>query len=1388
MLRTVLAVLLAAQVMTARAEQEAARPAMPLPGIDLVSEGPEGLSLLLAPSSAPVRVRVAVPPEAPSIIARAPALGPEPLPLRVVERGWRGLAPFAVVELTLPAAIGPIAVDLSFAPGPDLPADVPRALMPAADVPALAGLAPMPATPLLNEATARAIAARASGSALAAARPRLALPGRAPGQTFRLRAPVAPMAGERRLGPVGMPPAAPAAFDGARVRIMITPDAPGVPAGPALFRLTASMLVGLGLDLADVRFADLRLVTLDTRSPTLLITKVPLRRHDPDGNGLFGVGEWIEFWGEPMLGESFRNEYQGADFTDDRGYVLDVAPADPSPVMDETLDARPVSPATPDFLATAHAERDDLFLNNTRAGRPAIDHFYWCSTERLSWAGGAEARRTETVVLPRLASTSARRGAIRARLLHRLDDQPASPDFRSVLDLNARASLSDITGDGFAVVEHEATGLVAGTDLVASSTVVLRAPGMPGAAANLFELDEIEIDYPRTFDVDGGKLVFTHAPGASVVARGLTSPDVTVLDVTEPFAPRVAQNVVLAAGTAAFELAGGPDPVRYAVQETPPGEPAILPLSLSLLGPPTLRGTSAGGDVVVIGPRAWVEPPLPGLSRWMAHRQGQGLAVRLVATEDLVDEFAAGTFTPFVLGAMLAEAMASWTPAPRYALLLGDASMDYKDLTGGVVLDGATCTPAPDPCGQNETAWVQHVPTRIFDSPGDTQFLGWFASDVISALVVGADWEADVAIGRLPVRSAAEADAALDKVIAHENAALLRAPWTSRVLLVADKIALPIEQSFETFQNDARDAHVLPRFSATELYYQRDFGGGPPEPFTQELHDTWTDPLRSGAVLSYVGHGSAYRWSSDDVLLNRGTAPCRNDVTALSGAGLPEPFVLNSNCITGTFTYSLGPSLLEELVRAPAGGAIAAYGPTGISELGDAQDVLNAAYGRMHGRDGRDGRAGDVALAVQHSLGLLAAVDPAPLLSHAFLGDPSLRLAIPYGPAAVGLTAVPGDAIVDLSWPATPGAATHDLWRSDTGVGGTYERIAIGLTGTTHRDAGDPPGPLGPVVNNQLYHYALEAVDADGHPGKWSPRVPARPCSMAPPQPAGAITLTPGACTGSFTVRWGASATPGLQGYRLRVYRGALAQGVPVRTMLAPGIFASVTGLIAWQQYAFTVSPVTWCDVEGPASGPVTGRSTCALALDPPAFITDLRLARSGPADVALTWSPVSETVRGTPATIAGYRVFRSGSAGFVADATSEVASPATPGHVDGNRVGAAPSLEFYAVSAVDSAGRRGGAGHDLPQGVRNVSVTDLGAELELTWAMPRYDIRGEITPLGSFDVYQSDTALDRARIETESLVPVTTVAAPPARIPDVPGFTNIFVVPQDIHGTRSAD
>jgi hypothetical protein len=163
-------------------------------------------------------------------------------------------------------------------------------------------------------------------------------------------------------------------------------------------------------------------------------------------------------------------------------------------------------------------------------------------------------------------------------------------------------------------------------------------------------------------------------------------------------------------------------------------------------------------------------------------------------------------------------------------------------------------------------------------------------------------------------------------------------------------------------------------------------------------------------------------------------------------------------------------------------------------------------------------------------------------------------------PAPTGLTATAGSASVSLSWTASTGATSYNVYRGTTSGGEGATPIATGITTTSYPDTG--------LTNGQEYFYEVAAVNSAGT-SAMSNEASATPEAPAPPAPTG-LTATAG--TASVSLSW--TASTGATSYN--VYRGTTAGGESA-TPIATGITTTAypdTGLTNGQIYYYEVAAV----------------------------------------------------------------------------------------------------------------------------------------------------------------------------------------------------------------------
>ena len=354
----------------------------------------------------------------------------------------------------------------------------------------------------------------------------------------------------------------------------------------------------------------------------------------------------------------------------------------------------------------------------------------------------------------------------------------------------------------------------------------------------------------------------------------------------------------------------------------------------------SLRSTKYPVDYLVVGPRSFLSTVQPLLDL----RREQGLRSRAVSIEEVYDAFGYGESSPQALQEFLAYVYHHWPqPSPRYVLLVGDATYDFKDYLG-------TGT-------ENQVPPLQ-VRTRYL----------WTASDPSYAAVNGQDPFPDFAIGRLPASTAEELRVMVAKLLAYETGEM---SLSGPAVLVADNT-----DPGGNFQAtaEALASGVLASQELTKIYLGQ-LGTASTRRAVVEAFD------RGASLMSYIGHGSVNLWAQEKIFEN-----------ATVGELLPQsqqPVVLTMNCYNGWFSIPGSDSLSEELVKADGRGAIAAFSPSGLSLNAPAHWLHRALLEEL--LSGRHATLGDAVLAAQAAYADTGAFPELLSIFHLF-GDPAMQI------------------------------------------------------------------------------------------------------------------------------------------------------------------------------------------------------------------------------------------------------------------------------------------------------------------------------------------------------------------------------------------------------------
>jgi len=582
--------------------------------------------------------------------------------------------------------------------------------------------------------------------------------------------------------------------------------------------------------------------------------------------------------------------------------------------------AMPVASAAPGGAAVAEAWTDERWEKDVQylPGLMQAESPWLWETLLATWI------RSYPMELGRLASASEP-----ARLsvwLQGGTDFPESPDHHVRIRVNGN-SVGEASWDGQTPYRLDAE-LAPGTLVEGANLFQIENVGDTTAQYSQLFLDKYELRSARQLAAQAGSFdgVF-HAAGSAEI-RDLPL-GTMVLDTTEPVARWLVDTRASSLGVSFRTEAG-----RRYLAVSPQ---AVRSVAVRLAGPPSLRG-ALRADYLVVGPREFLAAAEPLLEQ----RRGQGLESMSAAIEDVYDEFGYGEAHPEALKAFLECAFHSWERAPRYVLLLGDATYDFKNSLG--------------------TRTLNRVPPMIIR---DTYL--WTVSDPEYAFVNGSDQLPDVALGRLPAANVAEAERLVRKVLDWEN---LGFDLTGRAVLVADNA-----DAAGDFESDAdRLAANFLADRSVEKVYLSQLGSGT-RPAITNAFDT------GASLMAYLGHGGTAVWASENIWNF-------SDVARLAPQA-QQPFLMTMDCLNGFFHHPRYNSLSEEFLKADGKGVVGTLAPSSLSVHWAADVYLEALTRELV--SGRHQRLGDALLAAQAAY-IEAGARPELLRTYQLLADPALPI------------------------------------------------------------------------------------------------------------------------------------------------------------------------------------------------------------------------------------------------------------------------------------------------------------------------------------------------------------------------------------------------------------
>jgi hypothetical protein len=468
-------------------------------------------------------------------------------------------------------------------------------------------------------------------------------------------------------------------------------------------------------------------------------------------------------------------------------------------------------------------------------------------------------------------------------------------------------------------------------------------------------VDYVRFTYPHTFKADTNSLKFNLRGSQTIKVDGFSLPSVRLIDYTDPLNVRISKPPSEASALG-YAITVPPSESRsktqrllYAFPQGQFDQPAALSLSQpSSLNQGDLSPTiTSGADFLIIAHKNFIASMAPLVSK----RQSEGRIAAVIDVDDIYDEFGYGAHGPQAIKDFLEYALTStnWVTKPLYIIFAGDASFDARNYQGIGDFD--------------------FVPTKLVDATYSETATDDWVGDFHGGPGDSPDGISDIPVGRLPFRTAAEANLIVSKIVNFAPQ-----PQPQSAMLVAD------EDPFNIF-GFATTNDVFQSLLPTGMSVQR-LNRAPQPPGTPAQTLTKADIVNGfnagPSLVSYSGHGNVDVWTGASLF----TSP---DALALTNGTNKLSFVVVMDCLNGYFQDPTVLSLSEAMLKAPNGGAVAAFASSGLTIAQGQHEMGEELYTQLY--SGSPMALGD---AIKIAKGSTFDIDVK--RTWIYFGDPSLKI------------------------------------------------------------------------------------------------------------------------------------------------------------------------------------------------------------------------------------------------------------------------------------------------------------------------------------------------------------------------------------------------------------
>ncbi|MFA5805012.1 MAG: type IX secretion system sortase PorU [Melioribacteraceae bacterium] len=491
------------------------------------------------------------------------------------------------------------------------------------------------------------------------------------------------------------------------------------------------------------------------------------------------------------------------------------------------------------------------------------------------------------------------------------------------------------------------------------------------SSARLY-LDYFEITYQRQLkSVSDYLLLFSKDTTATIeyTLSNFSNSSIQTFDVTDYANVKNISNAIISGGQFKFQSAEIQGKVsRY------------LALTSTTYKTPTngvkitnsnIRGNLAGSEMVIITAKDFKTQA----ERYAAYRSNQSpykLSTQIFYVDEILNEFSGGSLDPTAIRDFLKFAYENWLIKPAFVLLFGDGDYDYLNI---------------------EKLNKNFVP--VYETAESLYEILSYPTDDYYARISGNDKRNDLAIGRLNIQTAAEADVVVDKIIKYETG-LEKGLWRNNITLVADDGPQEVgydDGSLHTSQSENLANKRIPKYFDLDKIYLAAYptvytGLGRRKP---EVNKAIINAINNGTlVINFVGHGNPGVWTHESVFERSATIPQLKNQNYF--------FLTAATCDFGKYDDPTEQSSTEILMNKKDAGAIAAFSAARVVYSTANATINDSLYSRLF----QSREAGNLPIRIGKAY-LLAKqflTEDNDEKFHLF-GDPAMRLNEPLNPTSI---------------------------------------------------------------------------------------------------------------------------------------------------------------------------------------------------------------------------------------------------------------------------------------------------------------------------------------------------------------------------------------------------